>query len=218
MGSCTVKHKLKKVPSIEKFEIEEFTEMPEWDGDRYKGVGIKRMKAYKCDIPINELNRMREDFWDKKVTQNYIWRHIKQACIMDEVRARSILHAYCLTPVNGCINQLQDSIGKVYRIPNYCINDPYFEKALKLEDKNRPGYNIKVKLYDLYNNKTTNIDINDNISGAELKEKFCGQSDIKDTNKVRAFFGGTEILDETSLYRYNIKNNYTIIMTTAKDL
>ncbi len=137
---------------------------------------------------------------------------------MDEVRARSILHAYCLSTVSGCINELQDSLGKVYRVPNYCINDPYFEKSLKGEDITRPGYKIKIKLYDLYNNKTTNVDINDNISGAELKQKFCSQNNFVDLQKVRAFFGGTEIQNETSLYRYNIKNNYTIIMTITKDL
>jgi hypothetical protein len=137
---------------------------------------------------------------------------------MDEIRARSILHAYCLSTVNGCINELQDSLGKIYRVPNYCINDPYFEKTLKVEDITRPGYNIKIKLFDLYTNKTTNLDINDNISGEELKNKFCDKNNLRDHNKIRAFFGGTEIQNETSLYRYNIKNNYTIIMIITKDL
>jgi hypothetical protein len=63
MGTCMVKQKIRKVPTVEKPEIEEFIEMPEWEGDRYKGVGIKRMKGYKCDIPINELNHVREEFW-----------------------------------------------------------------------------------------------------------------------------------------------------------
>jgi hypothetical protein len=137
---------------------------------------------------------------------------------MDEVRARSILHAYCLSTVRGCLNELQDTLGKIYRVPNYCINDPYFEKTIKAEDPTRAGFNIKVKLYDLYNNKITNLDINDNISGEELKRKFCDINSIRDYNSIRAFFGGTEILNETSLYRYNVKNNYTIIMTISKNL
>lgn len=137
---------------------------------------------------------------------------------MDEVRARSILHAYCLSTVHGCINELQDSLGKTYRVPNYCINDPYFEKTIKAEDPTRPGFNIRIKLYDLYNNKTTFLDVNDNITGEELKKKFCECNNIRDVKTIRAFFGGTEIQSETSLYRYNVKNNYTIIVSISKNL
>jgi hypothetical protein len=67
MGSCTIKQKIKKIPTMENPAVEEFFEMPEWEGERYRGVGIKRMKGYKCDIPINELNRLREDFWGNNI-------------------------------------------------------------------------------------------------------------------------------------------------------
>ena len=33
-----------------------FPDMEEFDGNLYKGVGIKRMKGYKCNLPINKLN------------------------------------------------------------------------------------------------------------------------------------------------------------------
>ena len=26
-----------------------FKDMPEWEGERYKGEGLKRMKGYKCE-------------------------------------------------------------------------------------------------------------------------------------------------------------------------
>ena len=29
-------------------------DMEEWDGNSYKGVGIKRMKGYKCNLSINK--------------------------------------------------------------------------------------------------------------------------------------------------------------------
>jgi hypothetical protein len=49
--------------NTETYDAIVFPEMPEWDGDRFKGIGIKRMRGYKCDIPINELNSLREAFW-----------------------------------------------------------------------------------------------------------------------------------------------------------
>ena len=33
-----------------------FPDMEEFDGNLYKGVGIKRMKGYKCNLSINQLN------------------------------------------------------------------------------------------------------------------------------------------------------------------
>ena len=33
-----------------------FPDIEEFDGNLYKGVGIKRMKGYKCNLPINKLN------------------------------------------------------------------------------------------------------------------------------------------------------------------
>ena len=40
-----------------------FPDMEKWEGDRYKGVGIKRMKGYKCNLPINKLKEKCEKFW-----------------------------------------------------------------------------------------------------------------------------------------------------------
>ena len=50
--------------SIKKLDIEsmieeqkkEYPDMEEWEGDKYKGIGIKRMKGYKCNLPIDKLN------------------------------------------------------------------------------------------------------------------------------------------------------------------
>ena len=40
-----------------------FPDMEEFDGNLYKGVDIKRMKGYKCYLPINKFNEQREKFW-----------------------------------------------------------------------------------------------------------------------------------------------------------
>jgi hypothetical protein len=61
-----------------------FKDMPEWEGDRYRGEGVKRMKGYKCEMQIDVLNQLREDFWSSKVKEKMIWKHLRQACLMDD--------------------------------------------------------------------------------------------------------------------------------------
>lgn len=67
---------------------EEFPDMKEWKGERYSGIGIKRMKGYKCSLPIDKLNEKRNEFWRKKNSHNNrnyrVWRIINQACVYDE--------------------------------------------------------------------------------------------------------------------------------------
>ena len=88
----------------------EFPDMPEWDGDRYTGIGIKKMKGYKCDLPIDKLNKKRDEFWDQKNSRdndNYkTWRIINQACVYDELRANMLLEEYGLTTESGRINHI----------------------------------------------------------------------------------------------------------------
>ena len=61
-----------------------FRNMPEWEGERFRGEGVKRMKGYKCDLNIDVLNRLREDFWGERMREKAIWRNIRQACLMDD--------------------------------------------------------------------------------------------------------------------------------------
>ena len=53
----------KEKDQIKKRSALNFPDMEEFDGNLYKGVGIKRMKGYKCNLPINKLNEQREKFW-----------------------------------------------------------------------------------------------------------------------------------------------------------
>ena len=90
--------------SYEKQKLE-FPDMPEWEGDRFTGIGIKKMKGYKCDLPIDELNKKRDKFWDlrnSRVTPNSeTWQNINQACVYDELRANMLLEECSLTTFKG---------------------------------------------------------------------------------------------------------------------
>ena len=125
-------HEIKANEKENKFEDENFEDMDEIQEDIYIGIGIKRMKAYKCDLKINELNSLRQRFWKVKTNHNnknwITWDVIKRAVSFDELRASILLEEYQIKPVDGCINHLIDSNGNDYKIPNFLINEPYFEK------------------------------------------------------------------------------------------
>jgi hypothetical protein len=192
----------------------EFPDMEEWEGERYKGIGIKRMKGYKCNLQIDKLNQKRDEFWNKRNAHgnpNYkIWRVINQACVYDEYRANVLLEEYNLTTFEGCINHIVDKKGQHYIIPNYCINDPYFEKEYIINE-NITKKNIKVNLYEVANNTNTILEVNNLITGEELKKLFCKKNNISyDDFRIRMFFAGIEISNEHFLYQYNIKDEFKI--------
>ena len=205
---------------IEK-QKKEFPDMEEWEGDRYKGIGIKQMKGYKCTLQIDKLNKKREEFWNLRNAHgapNYkTWRIINQACVYDEYRANVIMEENNLTTFEGCINHIVDKNGNHYIVPNYCINDPYFEKEFK-ENANVKKVELKLNFYEVATNTTTTIDTNNLVSGEELKKIFCEKNNISlDDYKIRMFFSGNEILNNHFLYQYNIKNDYKIqVMKTPK--
>jgi hypothetical protein len=114
--------------------------------------------------------------------------------------------------INGCINQVKDENGKVYHIPNFCINDPYFEKIIyEQEDDGHIPKLIHISVYDLYENRKSSLEIMDNVTGKEFKQLYCesiGQ-DYK-MYRIRILFSGIEILDDHKIYKHNVKNEYVI--------
>ena len=197
-----------------KTEKEQFPDMEEWEGDRYSGIGIKRMKAYKCNLPIDELNKLRDKFWNTKNaptnSNSIVWHTINQAVVYDEYRANMLLEDNKITTYDGCINHLVDIYGNHYIIPNYCINEPYFEKEYKtIENIEKKEFNII--LFDVQTNTNHKVKINNLMNGKELKDLFCEINNISfDNYKIRMFFSGNEITDEHFLYQYNIQNNFKI--------
>ncbi len=199
--------------SIVEQQQNEFPDMPEWEGDRYTGIGIKKMKGYKCDLPIDKLKKKRDEFWDLKNSrenENYkIWRIINQACVYDELRANMLLEEYGLTTESGCINHIIDQDGNHYHVPNYCINDPFFERHYKVK-KNIEEKKIKIKLFEPTSNINEEKTVNNTITGKELKELFKKEYKVGDNFNLRLFFGGMEIKDEHFLYQHHLKNGYKI--------
>ena len=229
MGSCQTsnvieikpsdKSKPKSKISNEEFQNIEsqkkmFPDMKEWSGERYSGIGIKRLKGYKCDLPIDKLIEKRDEFWSYKNSHsnpNYkTWRIINQAVVYDEYRANVLLEQYELTTAEGCINHIIDKKGNHYIIPNYCINEPYFEKSYKI-DKNVKEEIIKIRMFEPSDNVNLELKVSNLLTGNELKEKYKKKSkgDFSKFN-IRLFLAGQEIKDDHFLYQHNIKSDYKI--------
>ena len=115
-----------------------FEDMEEIKDEIYVGNGIKKMKGYKCNLEIDKLYQKRENFW-KFVTNSGLnknwttWKIIQRAVNFDEISGPLLLDEYKIKCKNGCINHLIDEKGEEYIIPNYCINEPYFEKKMDTE-------------------------------------------------------------------------------------
>ena len=201
------KRKKEEINTNEVFEdIEEISE------DIYTGIGIKKMKVYKCDLPIDELNKKREHFWEIKTNhknKNWpIWNTIKRAVLFDEYRAELLLEEYKIKTVNGCINHLIDEKGNYYKIPNYCINDPYFGK-LNEDINNIREEKVKLKIYGF---KKFEMEINNKLRGNELKNEIKNKELLGDDKTIRLFYRGKEILDEDYIFNHDLNENIPIML------
>ena len=210
-----------KFPSISEQKLQ-FPDMNEWEGERYSGIGIKKLKGYKCTLPIDQLNKIREDFWSNRNNHhniNYkIWRIINQACVYDEYRANLLLEEYELKTAEGCINHIIDTKGNHYYVPNYCINDPYFEKSFNVNIEEINEEKLKLIFYEVGNNINVELEVSNLLTGEELKDLY-----IKKTNKnindfnIRFFFSGNEIKNNQFIYQHKLKDEYKImVMVTQK--
>ena len=148
--------------------------MPEIEPQIMKGYGIKQMPGYKCDLKIDQLNKKRDEFWASKNKLNITkWKIIHQACIYDHINAEEFLFKNNIRTLNGCINMCLDEGGKLYRVPNFCINDPTFQLEL-LNNENSKKEKINIILNDVAAQKKKNYNIYDTTTGKEL---LCSMKD-----------------------------------------
>lgn len=121
-----------------------------------------------------------------------------------------MLEEYHLTTAEGCINHIIDTEGNHYFVPNYCINDPYFEKNLEAKD-NVEEKPLKLKLFEPSENINIEIETTNLITGEELKKKFRKKAKIPIKQfGFRLFFAGNEIKNEHFLYQHKLDNDYKI--------
>ena len=115
----------------------------------------------------------------------------------------------------ACKNDLREIITfsnpeQVFKIPNYCVTDPVFERnydKIKEKDKDIEEKRIKIILYYLAEGRNINLNASNKTSVKKVKIEFAKKMDIDlSTHKIRLIFRGQELLDENLLYYNNIEN------------
>ena len=193
-----------------------FNDMPEYGNGITKGLGIKQMFAYKCDLKIDELNKLRDEFWSSKQINKQQWKIIHQACIYDHIKAEEYLYKNNMKCKSGCINEVVDANGYIYRIPNFCINDPYFELEILPQD-NSHNETINIILFDISNQKQIKLKVNEAEKGESIIQKYAKAHNINlKENKIRLLFGGGIIKENESLYQHKVKDGFSIQIVISK--
>ena len=176
------------------------------------------MKSYKCNLTIDKLNHLRNIFWNAKFKDKNLydkWSKIKRALELDEPRDIHYLKHFHIEPINGCINKCKDEEGIIYEIPNYCINDPYFERNLtNINSEPTIEKNLNMRFFKYGKDEPIILEINNKISGKELKDQYRKQEKLDDNTKLKMIVSGVEIKDEENLYQHNLtedKSIYVII-------
>ena len=201
---------------IKEEEDERFKDMPEWGNNIMKGFGIKQMPAYKCDLKIDELIELRDQFWASRQTHKIQWKNIHQACVYDHIKAEEYLYKNNIKTLDGCINQCVDAYGNIYKVPNFCINDPYFELELLPKD-NSHNEEIEIILFDIINQKNIKLKVNESEKGCDIIKKYAEKNNIDlNDNVIRLLFGGGIIKDDDTLYQHKVKNGFSIQICVSK--
>ena len=201
---------------IKEEEDERFKDMPEWGNNIMKGFGIKQMPGYKCDLKIDELIELRDQFWASRQSHKIQWKNIHQACVYDHIKAEEYLYKNNIKTLDGCINQCVDAYGNIYKVPNFCISDPYFELELLPKD-NSHNEEIEITLFDIINQKNIKLKVNESEKGSDIIKKYAEKNNIDlNDNVIRLLFGGGIIKDDDTLYQHKVKNGFSIQICVSK--
>ena len=186
---------------------------PEVTEDIYVGLGIKKMKGYISPISKEDLERKRNAFWGTRTEGNeQTWNFLREVCQMppgEEENIIPMLEAYNLVPYLDCINITFDSLGGLYEIPNYCINDPY--KYDIIEEKKEKPIEEKISFYVRKVIDNIKISTSNYTSVEKIKEQLTKKYNVE-IDKIRLFFYGKELKNNFELWNYNISNDCVVVV------
>ena len=144
-----------------------------------------------------------------------------RACC-EEIEAKEIplfLEAAGIKIYKNCINITFDSKGKSYEIPNYCVNLPIeFKNTLnKFESIKKISSNKIISVMVKYFGNSFLLAVKLNETVMNIKERLKNNYNQKfqnniETNDIRLFYGGKELVNELELIIYNIEADSIILM------
>ena len=186
---------------------------PEVKENKYLGKGLKKMKGYISNIPLDELKKKREAFWGTRVEgNNQTWNFLKEICKMpdgEEKNLEAMLQAYDLTPYKNCINVSYDALGGLYEIPNYCIHDPMVYD-LPEDHKKKPNEK-KIKFKARYGVKHLKLKSSNYSTVKKIKMSVAKKLGTT-FDKIRLFFSGKEMKNDMQIWNYNVDNDVVIMV------
>jgi hypothetical protein len=197
--------------------------MEETEKDRYIGEGIMKIHNYKCPLPIDKLDSLREQFWLTRNQADKNWKILKSCMNLGEEEAKKILEENDMVCVQNSIqntyNKLQPSY--IYHLPNFVIGDPVYEREFtnyeEVYDQIEDNI-INVKLNYVTEGRTFDVKIRNKDTGFDIIHKFIKLSKIDNRLFIiRVFYGGQEIEETHCVYYHQIKNGDTLqILTTER--
>jgi hypothetical protein len=176
------------------------------------GEGIKKIPAYKCTIPYDKLNKLREDFWNSKRNNRRIWKAIRECCESDAGTAAILLEAAEMACAHNDLREviILESPDYIFRVPNYCVCDPVFERdynEIKEKNKDIEEKKITVILYYLAKNQNVKLHATNKTKISIIKKAFAKNLNIDlNTHKIRLLFRGQELLDDNLLCYNNVED------------
>lgn len=186
---------------------------PEVKENKFVGKGLKKMKGYISNIPLEELKKKREAFWGTRIEGNkQTWNFLKEICEMpdgEEKNLEAMLQAYDLTPYKNCINVSYDALGGLYEIPNYCIHDPSIYD-LPEDHKKKPNEK-KIKFKARHGVKHLKLKSSNYSSVKKIKMSVAKKLGTT-FDKIRLFFSGKEMKNDMPLWNYNVDNDVVIMV------
>ena len=91
-------------------------------------------------------------------------------------------------------------------MPNYCINDPYFEKGLSIRvDKEKK---INLILYEVSTNSEIKHQFSTYDKGETIKKVIIKELKIDNDFGIRIFFSGMEIKDDEFIYQHDLEDDF----------
>ena len=197
-------------------EFKKFQDMEETAKDRYIGEGMMKIHNYKCPLPIDKLESLREQFWLTRNQADKNWKTLKSCMNLDETEAKKILDENDMVCVQNSIqntyNKLQPSY--IYHLPNFVVCDPVYEREYtnyeEVYDQIEDNI-INVKLYYISQGLTYDVKIRNKDTGFDIIHKFIKFSKIDNRLYViRVFYGGQEIEETHCVYYHQIKDGDTL--------
>ena len=180
--------------------------------NEFIGKGLKQMKGYISHKTLEDLIKIREDFWSSRIEgDREIWDILKNICndnSLSDDDINGILKASGIVPYKNCINIVFDSKGFLYEIPNYCINFPSKYKIEEIEyDKKKPEEE-KINIIIRYYTKQIKSCVSNWKNIFSLKEDIIQLNDYKKikVDRIKLFFGGKELYNDKELWFYNFQN------------